>query len=102
MIFHISHDSVTKEGEIAEERDAHLPKNADRQCRRDAEAAPKAGEDGRGLSCHQRNLEEAFDIVGDQPIYQTPSTNLVVAFNELNKLPHTPEVEMVRAHIIAA
>ena len=41
-------------------------------------------------------------MVGDQPVYQTPSTNLVVAFNELDKLPHTLEVEKVCAHIIAA
>jgi len=31
MIFHISHDSVTKDNETAEEREAHLSKNADRQ-----------------------------------------------------------------------
>jgi hypothetical protein len=34
-------------------------------------------------------------MVGDQLVYQTPSANLAVAFNELNKLPHTPEVEKV-------
>jgi hypothetical protein len=41
-------------------------------------------------------------MVGDQPVYQTPSANLAIAFNELDKLPHTPEVKKVRAHIIAA
>ena len=102
MIFHVSHDSVTKDGETTEEREAHLAKNAGRQHRRDAEAAQGADEDGRGPSCHQRNLEEAFDKVGDQLVYQTPSTNLAVAFNELDKLPHTPKVEKVRAHIITA
>ena len=40
-------------------------------------------------------------MVGDQPVYQTPSTNLAIAFKELDKLPHTLEVEKVRAHIIA-
>ena len=40
-------------------------------------------------------------MVGDQPIYQTQSTNLANAFNELDKLSHTPEVEKVCAHIIA-
>ena len=88
MIFHVSHDSVTKEGETTEERDARLAKNADRQCRRDAEAAPMADKDGRGLPRHQHNLEEAFDMVGDQPTYQTPSINLTITFNELDKLPH--------------
>ena len=65
MIFHVSHDSVTKDGEITKEREACLAKNADRQHCRDAEATPKAGKDGRGLPCHQRNLEEAFDMVVD-------------------------------------
>ena len=41
-------------------------------------------------------------MLGDQPVCQTPSTNLAVAFNELDKLPHTLEVEKVQAHIIAA
>ena len=66
MIFHVSHVSVTKDGETAEEREAHLAKNADRQRRRDAEAAQGADEDGHGPPRHQRNLEEAFDMVDDQ------------------------------------
>jgi hypothetical protein len=41
-------------------------------------------------------------MVGDQPVHQTPSANLVVAFNELEKLPQTSKVKKVRAHIIAA
>ena len=102
MIFHFSHDSVTKERETTEERNARLAKNVDRQRRRDAEAAPEADEDGRSPSFHQRNLEEAFDMVGNQLVYQTPSANLAIAFNELDKLRHTPDVEKVHAHIIAA
>jgi len=99
MIFHISHDSVTKEGETTEEHDAHLAKNANRQRHRDVEAAPEANEDGRGPPRHQHNLDKAFDMVGDQLVYQTPSANLAVAFNELDKLSHTLEVKKVRAHI---
>ena len=101
MIFHVSHDSVTKDDETPEDREAHLAKNDDRQHHRDAEVAQGANEDGRGPPCLQHNLDEAFDMVGDQPVYQTPSANLAVAFNELYKLPHTLEVEKVRAHIIA-
>ena len=101
MIFHVSHDSVTKDGETAEEHEAHLAKNTDRQRRRDAEVAQATDEDGQGPSRHQCNLEEAFDMVGNQPVYQTPSANLAIAFNELDKLPHTPEVERVQTHIIA-
>ena len=102
MIFHVSHDNVTKDGETAEEREARLAKNADRQRRRDAKVAQVVDKDGRGPPHHQRNLEEAFNTVGNQPVYQTLSTNLAVAFNKLDKLPHTLEVEKVRAHIIAA
>ena len=102
MIFHVSHDSVTKDAKTTKERVARLAKNINRQRRRDVEVAQAANEDGRGPPHHQCNLEEVFDMVGDQPVYQTPSANLAVAFNELDKLPHTPKVEKVRAHIIAA
>jgi hypothetical protein len=34
MIFHVSHDSATRDGENSDERDAHLAKNADRQHRK--------------------------------------------------------------------
>ena len=101
MIFHVTHNSITKDGETAEEREAHLAKNADHQRRRDEEAAQGANEDGRGPPHQERNLKEAFDMVDDQPVYQTPSANLAITFNELDKLPHTLEVEKVRAHIIA-
>ena len=57
MIFHVSHDSVTKDGETAEEREARLAKDTDSQCRRDAEATQGADEDGRGPPHHQCNLE---------------------------------------------
>ena len=88
LIFDISHDSVTKDRETAKEHEAHLAKNADRQRHQDEEAAQGADEDGLG--------PPAINV------YQTPSTNLAIAFNELDKLPHILEVEKVRAHIIAA
>jgi len=39
MIFHISHDNITKDGETAEEREARLAKNANHQRHQDAEVA---------------------------------------------------------------
>ena len=86
MIFHVSHDSTTRDGETADERNACLAKNADRQRRRDAEAARGADEDAHGPLRWGRNLEEEFDMVGDQPVQQTPSANLTIVFNELAKL----------------
>ena len=53
------------------------------------------GVDGHGPPHQGHNLEEEFDMVGDQPVHQTPSANLVVAFNELKKHPQTLEVEKV-------
>ena len=41
-------------------------------------------------------------MVGNQMVQKTPSANLVVIFNELEKLPLTPEIEKIQAHIKAA
>ena len=46
MIFHVNHDSVTKDGETVEERKARLAKNANRQHHQDVEVAQGADEDG--------------------------------------------------------
>jgi hypothetical protein len=50
----------------------------------------------------RRNLDEEFDMVDNQPVQQTPSANLTVVFNELEKLPWTLEVKKIIAHIKAA
>jgi hypothetical protein len=103
MIFHISVDSGTKNGETPKEREARLAKNADRQCRCDDEAAQNENnQDENSPPCPRRNLQEEFDMVRDQLVHQTPSTNLAVAFNELEKLSQSPEVEKIRAHIMVA
>ena len=41
-------------------------------------------------------------MVGNHTVQQTPSANLAIVFNELEKLPWTPEVEKITAHIKAA
>ena len=41
-------------------------------------------------------------MVGNQPVQKTPSTNLAIVFNELEKLPQTSEVEKIQAHVKAA
>ena len=50
IIFHVSHNSVTNDGETVEECKARLAKNTDCQRRRDAEVAQGANEDGRSPS----------------------------------------------------
>ena len=66
MIFHVSHDSVTRDGEIADERNARLAKNVDRQRRRDEEATCAADGDPNAPHCVHRNLDEEFKMVGNQ------------------------------------
>ena len=95
MIFHVSHDSATRDGETSDECNARLAKNADRQRRQDAEMAHGGDVDGHDPPRRGHNLEEEFDMVGDQPVHQTPSANLAVPFNELEKLPQILEVEKV-------
>jgi hypothetical protein len=67
MIFHVSHDSATRDSENFDERNAHLAKNADHQRHQDVEAAYGANE--HGPPHHGHNLEEEFDMVADQPIH---------------------------------
>ena len=41
-------------------------------------------------------------MVGNQPVQKTPSANITIIFNDLEKLPQTPEVEKIQAHAIVA
>lgn len=45
---------------------------------------------------------DEFDMVGDQPIHRSLSANIAVAFNELNKLSQTPEMEKIHAYLMEA
>ena len=56
---------------------------------------------GRPHQLH-RNLDDEFVHVGGHDVYKTPSANLVVAANELARLPQTPEVAKVTAMLKAA
>ena len=66
MIFHVSHDSATKDGQTTDEHKARRAKNADRQHYRDAEASRGGDEDAHGPPHRGHNLEEEFDMLGDQ------------------------------------
>jgi hypothetical protein len=96
-------DSGTKYSETPEEHEARLAKNADCQRCRDTKAMQDAnGQDANGPPRPRRKLQEEFDMVGDQPVHQTPSANLAVAFNELKKLGQSLKVEKIRAHVMVA
>jgi hypothetical protein len=38
----------------------------------------------------------------NQQVFKTPSTNIVVAMNELNKFPESPALDAVKAYLKAA
>ena len=96
IIFNVSNDEPVVDGETDEQKQLHEQRNADRARRR--------ADEERQLAPH--NLSDAFDMVGDQPVYKTPSTNVAVAMANLDRLPDTPECQgvrsSIRAHLIAA
>jgi hypothetical protein len=96
MIFHISMDSGTKDSEAPEECEARLAKNTDcqRHCN-DETAQDTNGQDANDPPRPRHNLQEEFDMVGDQPVHQTPSANLAVTFNELEKLDQSLKAEKI-------
>jgi hypothetical protein len=68
-------------------------KNVDHQHHWDEEAARGTNGNPNGPPCICHNLDEEFNIVGDQSVEQTPSANLAVVFNKLARLPQTLEVK---------
>jgi len=96
LVFNVSGDEPVVDGETDEQRQLREQRNADRAWRR--------ADEERQLPPH--NLSDAFDMVGDQQVYKTPSANMAVAIANLDRLPDTPECQgvqsSVRAHLIAA
>jgi hypothetical protein len=50
----------------------------------------------------RRDLTNAFDMCDNQQVFKAPSANIVVAMNELNKLPESPMLDAVKAYLKAA
>jgi hypothetical protein len=50
----------------------------------------------------RHNLADAFDMCGNQQVHKTPSANIVVAMNELAKLPQSSALDAVLAYLKAA
>jgi len=77
LIFNVSNDEPVVDGETEEQKQLREQRNADRARRRaDVE---------RQLALH--NLSDAFDMVGDQQVYKTPSANVAVAMSNQDRLP---------------
>jgi len=87
------------DGETDDQRQQREQRNTDRAQRRAHEE-----EQQRRLVPH--NLDDAFDMVGDQQVFKTPSANVVVAMANLERLPNTLEYQdvqtSIRGHLIAA
>ena len=98
-IFNVSVDSPSREGEMEEDRTACVNRNINRAQRRANEAdlaMTEAQLDSQGRPCQlYHNLDDEFVRVDGHDIYKTPSANLVIAANELARLPLTLEVAKV-------
>jgi hypothetical protein len=42
-----------------------------------------------------RNLNDAFDMVGNRPVFKTPSANVAVSIESLKQLPDTPKIQNI-------
>ena len=97
LILNVTNDEPVLDGEIDEQRQQREQRNADH-------AQQRVEEEQRQLV--PNNLDDAFDMVGDQQVFKTPSANVVVAMANLDRLPDTPEYQgvrtSIRAHLIAA
>ena len=77
MINVISNDKPPVVGETEQERLAREARNIDRFNRRQAEA--EAEVEARRIRLQPRDLNNAFDRVGEKQVFRTPSANVAVA-----------------------
>ena len=85
LVFNISNDEPVVDGETGEQRQQREQRNADR-------AQLRADEKQQLIP---NNLDDAFDMVGNQQLFKTPSANVDVAMANLDRLPDTPEYQDV-------
>ena len=74
MVNVVSNDEPPAVGETEQERLARKARNIDRLNRRQAEA-----EEARRIRLQPRDLNNAFDRVGEKQVFRTPSANIAVA-----------------------
>ena len=99
MINVISNDEPPVVGKTEQERLAREARNSDRFNRRQAEA--EAEEEARRIRFQPRDLNNAFDRVGEKQVFRTPSANVAIAMATMQWLPNTPETQAVRNDIQA-
>jgi hypothetical protein len=47
------------------------------------------------------NLNDAFDMVGNRPVFKTPSANVAITIESLKRLPDTPKIQNIREDLQA-
>jgi hypothetical protein len=105
VVFAVSNDEPPRDGETDQERVAREERNVNCRARRvDLENAEEdvadVGTGGqRDIRC---DLTNASDMCDNQQVFMTPRANIVVAMNELNKLPESPALDAVMAYLKAA
>jgi hypothetical protein len=105
VVFVVSNDEPPHDGETDQERADREERNANRRARRvdlenAKEYAANAGADGqRDIRC---DLADAFDMCDNQQVFKTPSVNIAVTMNELNKFPESPALDAIKAYLKAA
>ena len=104
MINVVSNDEPPAVGETEQERLARKSRNIDRFNHRQVEA--EAEEEARRIRVQPRDLNNAFDRVGDKQVFRTLSTNIAIAMATMQRLPNTPETQAVhddtQAYLMAA
>ena len=104
MINVVSNDEPPAVGETEQERLARKARNIDRFNHRQIEA--EAEEEARRIRLQPRDLNNAFDRVGEKQVFKTPSANIAIAMATMQRLPNTLEIQAIcddmQAYLTAA
>jgi len=76
MVLNVSNDKPVLNGETNDQRQQREQRNIDHAQRR-------AHEEEQQRQLVPNNLDDAFDMVGDQQVFKTPSANVAVAMANL-------------------
>jgi hypothetical protein len=104
-VFTVSNDEPTRDGETNQESVTREERNVDRRAQRvDLENAEEDAADAGagGQRDIHRNLTDAFDMCDNQQVFKTPSVNIAIAMNKLNKLCESLALDAVKAYLKAA
>jgi hypothetical protein len=90
-VFTVSNNEPPRDGETDQERDAQ---RVDLENAKEDAADAAAG----GQRDIHHDLTNAFDMCVNQQVFKTPSANIAIAMNELNKLLQSPALDAIKAY----